>query len=387
MDKTKIIPIILLVVIMGIGFVAYSFYGEKIVLTAANEDLKQERSSLVEENNTLKYKYNSADTAKKDAEKRLSLIQQELTRVQMERKDLEKNLARVSQERDLLIGKVASVSKVQIRTVDRQSTGGGISEDHWADFVKEKASLEAKVEILNKVLFEEKTKISKMTKENTELSLKADELAKEAERLEDQIKFKERTLRIMSLDLVNEREERGAAVSELKKLRNENVNLKRELILVNKEQIKLQDVFKDTLDKKEGLQRKIEDAENILQQKATAFKELQFELTKTIEGGKRIIADESASVELPPIVVKPGAPGLKGLRGEVIAVNREEEFVVIDLGEASGLKPGDLLKIVRRDREIATVEVIETRKEISAANIKEIIGGLTIQEGDVAINR
>jgi len=212
-------------------------------------------------------------------------------------------------------------------------------------------------------------------------------LNKVTERLGNQIKFKERTLRILSMDLVNEREDRGAAVKELKKLRSENINLKRELILVNKEQIKLQDVFKETLDKKEGLQRKIEDAENILHKKAVAFQELQVELAQTIEGGKRIIAGESASVELPPIVVKPGAPGLRGVRGEVIAVNREEEFVVIDLGEASGLKPGDLLKIVRRDREIATVEVIETRKEISAANIKEIVGGLIIQEGDIAISR
>jgi len=42
---------------------------------------------------------------------------------------------------------------------------------------------------------------------------------------------------------------------------------------------------------------------------------------------------------------------------------------------------------MRGDKEIATVEVIETRREISAADIKEVIGGFSIKEGDIVISR
>ena len=86
-------------------------------------------------------------------------------------------------------------------------------------------------------------------------------------------------------------------------------------------------------------------------------------------------------------MVKPEAPGLKGLRGEVIAVNKEEKFVVVDIGEASGVRPGTLLKVMRGDSEIATLEVIETRREISAADVKEVAGGVTLREGDIVISR
>jgi len=189
------------------------------------------------------------------------------------------------------------------------------------------------------------------------------------------------------MDLVSEREERASAVTELRKLRSENVSLKREIVLANKEKMKLQDTLKITLDKKASLENRIADAENVLKEKSLAFEDLQQQLENAIVGSKRIVASESASVQLPPIVVKPESPGLRGLRGEVIAVNQEEKFVVVDIGEASGLRPGALLKVMRGDREIASLEVIETRREISAADIREVIGAAAIQEGDIVISR
>ena len=226
-----------------------------------------------------------------------------------------------------------------------------------------------------------------MDKGNRELSIQIDQLSKEKERLLEAIKFKERTLRIMSMDLVSERESRGSAIDEVKKLRRENVDLKRELVMANRELIKLHESFKEVVYKRDELEDKITDAGNILKEKSMAFEELQEQLEQVIEGGKKIISGGSASVELPPIVVKPSAPGLKELRGEIIAVNHEEKFVVVDIGESSGLRPGVLLKIMRGSKEIGAVEVIETRKEISAADIKEVVSGYTIQEGDITITQ
>ena len=386
MDKSKIIPIILLVVILGVGYVAFTFYTENENLTVANGKLIEEKTSLTEANSNLKYKYDKIDKEKADIERRLSMVKEELSKSEAGIESWKGKWSSVSKERDELVEKMKSASHPEIKVVERTETGE-LSEDHWADFVRSKASLEAKFDILSKTLFEEKSKMAKLSKENKEIDIKIDQAIKEKERLLEEIKFKERTLRIMSMDLVTEREGRGAAVDEVRKLRKENVDLKKELIMANKDLMRLQDTLKDAIFKKDELEDKITDAGTILKEKSMAFEELQDQLEQAIEGGKKIIASESASVELPPIVVKPGAPGLKELRGEIIAVNREEKFVVIDIGESSGLRPGVLLKIIRGDKEVGSAEVIETRKEISAADIKEVVGGYTVQEGDITITR
>ncbi|MCF7907952.1 MAG: hypothetical protein K9L86_03650 [Candidatus Omnitrophica bacterium] len=394
MDKSKIIPIILLIFILGIGFIAYTFYQQSQELGKKNQDLTKENSALIQEKEDLKEQYNTQRERNNALEERQSAMNAELSRLENERDSFQTKLAEVTQERDLLVEKLSSKptqsssSSSSVQSFSPSTVSGGqLSEDHWADFVKEKASLEAKVGTLNKVLLDAKSKISELDKDNKELSIKIDQLNKTRERLDEEVRFKERTLRVLSMDLVSEREERASAVTELRKLRSENISLKREIVLSNKEKMNLQSTLRGALDRKESLESRISDAENVLKEKSLAFGELQEQLEHAIIGSKRITASESASVQLPPIVVKPEAPGLRGLRGEVIAVNKEEKFIVVDIGEASGLRPGALLKVMRGDREIATLEVIETRREISAADIKEVVGGTTIQEGDIVISR
>ena len=221
MDKSKIIPIILLVVILGVGYVAFTFYTENESLTVANEKLAEEKGSLTEANSNLKYKYNKIEKEKADIERRLSMVKEELSKAEAGIESWKIKWSSVSKERDELVEKMKSVSRPEIQVVERTETGE-LSEDHWADFVQSKASLEAKFDILSKTLFEEKSKMAKLNKENKEISIQIDQAIKEKQRLLEEIKFKERTLRIMSMDLVTEREGRGAAVDEVRKLRKEN---------------------------------------------------------------------------------------------------------------------------------------------------------------------
>ncbi|MCQ9204759.1 MAG: hypothetical protein NG737_00375 [Omnitrophica bacterium] len=394
MDKTKLIPVVLLFIILGIGFVSFAFYTKSQSLETDNENLKREKTVLIEENNSLKYKYDNLEEEKNEIDRRLASIDEKLEQIETERDSYERKWNNARAERDELAEKLKArpsrtmtIAHGQESLFPEISISGDGSDEHWADFVKKKAALEARVEGLNEELLQTRHKIAQLDKGNKELSIKIDQLTKLKERLVRDIRFKERTLRIMSMDLVSEREERGTAINELKKLRSENVSLKRELVLANRDKMKLQTNFKTVTEKKRALQQRIMAAENVLKEKSMLFRELQEQLEETITGGKRITAAETASVELPPIVVRPDAPGLRGLRGEIVAVNRDEKFVVVDIGESSGIRPGVLLKVMRGDRELATLEVIETRREISAADVKEVIGGVTIQEGDVVISR
>ncbi len=96
------------------------------------------------------------------------------------------------------------------------------------------------------------------------------------------------------------------------------------------------------------------------------------------------------SVELPPIVVRlqagasssaaspdkqmplreeKGKEAYSG--GSILGVNRENNFVVINLGRIAGLEVGNTLQVYRGTRAIATIEVIQVRESIAACNIKE----------------
>ncbi len=386
--NTKIVPLILLVVIVLIGIMAFMIYQENTGLKDDNEQLTQDKALLVEDNSELAYKSKKLQRQAQEAQRQVEVVQGQLDVIEKDRVLDQQKINDLTTERDLLIEKVkAGVGKKVMGTARSISPDMDIPEEHWADFVKKKAFLEAQVGDLQDKLLDAKSRISRLDGDNKEISIRMDKINKDKERLTEQIKFKERTLRVMSMDLVSEREERSSAVRELTKLRSENVSLKRELVLANKEQMKLQDTLRASLNRKNALETRINDAEIILKEKSLIFTELQNSLKSAIAGGKRISASESAFVELPPIVVRPSAPGLRGIRGEIIAVNREEKFVVVDLGEGSGLRPGVILKAMRGDREIATLEVIETRKEISAADIKEAVGGFTIREGDIVLSR
>jgi chromosome segregation ATPase len=249
-----------------------------------------------------------------------------------------------------------------------------------------KASLQVQLEDLNKQYNESKIKIIELDKLNKDLTLKLDDLTKERDRLDTEIQIKSREMNNISRDLVSEREARRIAMEELNKLRGENVSLKRELGLLSREKAQLQTNIKEVLDKKNALEQKISSVENIMKAKSLEIDELQRDLTTTIKSKPEALSRESASVELPPIVVKPGIGG-RSLRGEILAVNPQEKFVVVNLGENAGITPGSVMRVMRGSREIGTIEVVETRKEISAADIKEMTDGFSIQEGDAVVSR
>ncbi|MEI8350420.1 MAG: hypothetical protein WCI77_09760 [Candidatus Omnitrophota bacterium] len=391
MDKAKIIPIIFLVIVIAMGLVAFMFYSEKNKLTDANKKLEVERGNLIEERDALQNRYNGLEREKNEVDDKRQKAEEELSRIQRERDDLQKRYDDLTRQRDELVEKLKSQPKPEAATVmvtekRPEAVASAGSEEYWADYIKIKAAMEVKLEDMGKQLADTKIRMAEMEKLNKELTMKIDELTKERDRVEQAMSIKVREYSIVSRDLVNEREARKIAMNELMKLRGENDSLKREIVLLGKEKMRLQTNIKDVSERKVALENRISGAESIMKEKSLELEELQKELVTTIKGEREITSQESASVELPPIVVKPGS-GARGLRGEVLAVNPEEKFVVVNIGEAAGITPGSQLRVLRRNKEVGTIEVIETRKDISAADVKELLAGFTIQEGDTVISK
>jgi hypothetical protein len=68
----------------------------------------------------------------------------------------------------------------------------------------------------------------------------------------------------------------------------------------------------------------------------------------------------------------PDAAGPGLMDGNVISVKDEWSFVVGNLGEKQGVKIGMPMRVMRDDRKIATVRVVDVRQKICGAVIQEM---------------
>jgi len=125
-----------------------------------------------------------------------------------------------------------------------------------------------------------------------------------------------------------------------------------------------------------SLQNKVSELQVLLNSKSLEIDNLKKELvsTKTLTA---VVEPKKGAIELPPIVVRPVEtlqPQQKVTptsTAKVLAVNRENNFVIIDLGEESGIKAGDSFQVYRDGSQIATIKVIQLRKSISACDITD----------------
>jgi hypothetical protein len=136
-----------------------------------------------------------------------------------------------------------------------------------------------------------------------------------------------------------------------------------------------------------------------LQKELERIKEDRSALEQKLESQGQRIEPIGRAVELPPIMIGSPAVGFQtpllnvtpslpipttpspGMtvaaedltipNGKILTVNEDHQFVVIGLGEKDGVMPGMKFKVLRGGEEVGAVEVIETRPNIAAADIKE----------------
>jgi len=152
---------------------------------------------------------------------------------------------------------------------------------------------------------------------------------------------------------------------EVKKVVENNLAEAKKQIVSRDEQIKL------TLDK--------------LEKEITARKDTEAKLLAVIKGKKVLeekiaeIAARSPNIELEKIVIKTGSK----LTGKVLALDKEHNFVVIDLGSESNLELGDILSVYRNEQFIAKVQIEKIEEKTSATVILPEWQNAEIKENDV----
>ena len=189
--------------------------------------------------------------------------------------------------------------------------------------------------------------LNETTAIKNDLQNKVDQMKKEAEALAGQI-AEEKRLKENALQQLNEKIQ-------------ESDTLKKSVEAERKEKESLKQTFTK---EKESLLVQLNEVN-------TAKESLENKLKQTLA---------KKGIKLEKIVVRPET-GEVVPEGQVLVVNKEFDFVVINLGENDGLKVGSKLQVLKDDQPLGTLEVEKIYGNMSAATIMPDVQKDKLKEG------
>lgn len=232
------------------------------------------------------------------------------------------------------------------------------------DVIRDRNQLQEKISILN-------DDINKISQEREDIQKRYEVAVKERDGLAEKLEALESDTEKLHEDLntlTQEKQKLEEKVeTSLLPLKNANAILKQQLKSLTGRKIKLESNLKALQEEKSVLEGRLDEMGVYLEKKAPK-------------------AESKEYIELPPIVVRSqdkrssqekGAEK-KELEGRILDVNKENNFVVIDLGQESGVRAGDNFQVYRQGKNIATIETMQVRRNIAACDIKKETASISV---------
>jgi len=359
--------------------------------TGSQQLLVRERNDLKSENATLTNKINQLESELNGNKEKISSLRIERDKVVENLSELQGKLELVSRARDELIGKLKNQN--QQPQMVRQEVVLQDTDAYWGAILKAKTDLEIQLTSVRAELKNLQISNESLQREKGTLELDASSLRNEKQDLLRQLDYNQKLLDSMSQEVVRERNDKVKIQDSAKIIKNENAVLIRQLESLNSHKSTLDRKLADLQAGKDTVEKRLTEMETMLAEKASQVGSLKDQLD-AIRSGKPYTALEgksNESVELPAIVVrstnvasqKTNQPtqDAPAFSGRILAVNSENNFVVVDVGASAGVKPGDTFSVYREDQSIGSIAVIQVRDNISACDIKTMNTPLKIGDG------
>lgn len=373
MAKAKFIIIGLIGALLIFVFLFLQNLNQKQKITRERDDLKKE-------NFTLSSKIEKLEGSIRDSKKKIDLLNKELDRVSGEKRELERRYELLNKTRDELIEKLKAKEE---EVAQRQKPSPMLealpqtTDAYWATILKEKKDLEFKLGSLRSELKTAQINNEQLQRDKGNLELDINSLKREIENLKRQFEYNKKITDSIAQELVRERNDKMQVQDSFKAIKSENTLLNRQLRGLNTRKINLERKLQALQEEKNSLERRLNEMETMLTDKISQVNRLKEQLEDIKERVKAeaIAPEEKETVELPSIVVRPQQgqalimPTSQG--GKILAINKESNFVIIDLGEEHGIRVGDLLQVYRENKFVASVEAIQVRRNITACDIKQ----------------
>lgn len=348
-------------------------------LNNAKQIVEQERNNLKKENAALGEKIDQATQSNKWLQDKMSLLNRELDRASKEKEDLQRRYELANKEREGLIEKLKTKPTVVVQEVQKPQEPVVTNDAYWAGVLKSKTELELQLEKVRQELKTIQINNEQLKREKVNLELDISSLNQQNQDLKIQFEYNQKILDSLTQELVREKNDKFQIQNTLKKVKNENEVFRRQLKSLNERKVSLEKRLAELQTRNKEMEDNLEKMNTFVKEKMLKIDELQGQL----EGGPvaEITSPEmkpsgKSSVELPPIVVRPsrvpaGAGMGGGREGKILLINRENNFVIIDLGEEAGVRVGDVFDVYRQGSAIAHLEVIQVRRNIAACDIRK----------------
>lgn len=377
-QKVKII-IIALAAVLGLSLLF------NIQSISAKLNITRERDKLKEENTSLSKRIEDTLKENRTLQDKFNLLNQNLDRLTREKDAIQKKLDLVEKARTDLVEQLKAIKEKAPEEQAGVSPSGTPGQDlYWAGVLKQKKDLEWQLETMRTDLKNVQLNNEQLQKDKNSLELEMKNLDRDKQELlrkfdfaQKQLEYNKKIMDTVNLELVGEKNDKLQIEETLKLLKNENYMLRRQLKGLHERKISLERKLADLDGKNKTLESRFDEMDILLKDKTLQLDKLN----KKIVGGQY---DQEEAVELSPIVVRPQSTAKGAVSGgSILAVNRENNFVVIDLGEEGGAaRVGDVFHVFNKEgKMVGTIEVIETRKSISACDIRKELK--TIQIGDI----
>jgi predicted nuclease with TOPRIM domain len=371
-QKAKFIQMALL------GFAVICFF---LFLSAVNskQQVLRERDVLKDENTSLSGRVEQLENNLRENKNKVNSLSAELNKISLERGKLEKKYDLAKKERDELVNKLKNQPLPVIMQQPIQETAPQVSDAYWAGILRSKTVLEIQLDEMRNDLSNAKISDEKLQREKNSLELDVNNINREKEDLIRQLDYNQRLVDSISKELVMERNDKILIQNGLRAINSENAALVRQLKNLSNQRAGLDKKLQELQEQNSTLEKRFNDMQTMLSDKATQVSRLSDRL-ESASGFQEGTSDRKESVELTPIVVRPqqdaGEPEasvqqLASSRPKVLAINRENNFVIIDTGEDSGIKTGETLEVLRDNNPIGIIEVMQLRRDIAACDIKK----------------
>ena len=257
----------------------------------------------------------------------------------------------------------------QLYSQEQEKARLSASDNFLASLLEEKAKKEVEIEKLKGRISSQEEQLEDIERQARPSQEKFERLEKESQVLENRLQDSQKVSDVLSSDLLKERKRRSSLEQEL---------------------AQAQEQLKSITSERDKLSEQLVKMKQALERRLLELSQTEQVLAGAVEAAERATKKEKpASIELPPIVVKaqeetptPRAPELSKaqiveketfeLAGRIITVNDKHKFVVIDIGRDEGVEKGMSFDVYRKSEKVGRIEVIETRKNITACDVKEM---------------
>jgi len=395
MDKTlRSILWILVSLVLLSSFTAGWFF-------IAKEELYDEYVSLEDLFKTsmdrLNREITSLDGENVDLKARLDVVSMELCSLETRNEDLEYKYKKLSKEKEALNKDLARAKKGKFFLEKRLKD---VESDYFvSDLLRQKVVMEVELKKLKEAFLPKELQIEELKGDRKDLEFQISKAYEEnllaKNKFEDATKVSE----ILSRDLLKEKDRNIKAKGEFEARQAENQILKLKLAELESTANR----FNRLVAEKENADLRFSQLKRELEQKDQELEKIKLAFSEKARQSEEIRAEAyhpPSEVELPPIFLQNSQSDNTAisspidrinmgtsLKGRIVAVNSEHNFVVIDIGRQNGIETGEEFDIYRGQAYIGLIEVIQMRDRISACDIKDVKGGRSLKIDDMIVAR